>query len=203
VAETEPHLHSIENLEDTERAAVVNAVAVRQREFAAGRWAARRALEALGRPAAAIPANPNRTPQWPPGVIGSITHCRSRCAAAVADVGRLLGIGIDVEERRSVAQWWQSVCFRGERDWVCRDGEPIPERVVTGFSCKESFFKAQFPLTGIWLEFADVEIRTGSGPEFEVVVHKEIPWPGQVIFVGRHEVGETLVLSAFELTRIA
>ena len=71
-------------LEAPERAAVAGAVASRQREFAGGRTCARRALLRLGHAAQPIPVGACRAPVWPHGVVGSITHCSSFAAAAVA-----------------------------------------------------------------------------------------------------------------------
>ena len=67
-----------------EIAAVSNAVPKRVSEFTAGRVAARLALKQLGAPAMSVPMAPDRSPIWPPGLTGSITHTHSACLAAVA-----------------------------------------------------------------------------------------------------------------------
>src|SRR5438045_3856440 len=67
-----------------EAIAVERAVARRRRDFSAGRWCARQALAALGISPVAIPVGPNREPRWPAGVVGSIAHSHSHCAAVVA-----------------------------------------------------------------------------------------------------------------------
>ena len=64
-----------------EREAVLKAIPRRQREFAAGRAAAREALTQLGWPAQAIPSAPDRSPVWPEGLVGSIAHTHSTCVA--------------------------------------------------------------------------------------------------------------------------
>src|SRR5262249_41084450 len=66
--------------------AVSRAVPSRRREFALGRWCARRALGGLGIAPQSIPVGEGRAPTWPHGVVGSITHCREFVAAAVARV---------------------------------------------------------------------------------------------------------------------
>src|SRR4051812_2128234 len=56
---------------------VSRAVAKRKREFALGRMCAHRALSALGVPACGLPMAADRSPVWPSGIVGSITHSGS------------------------------------------------------------------------------------------------------------------------------
>src|ERR1700761_866695 len=67
-----------------EEEAIARAVAKRRREFTTGRACARVALARLGLPPAAIPRGERGDPQWPAGVVGSITHCAGYRAGAVA-----------------------------------------------------------------------------------------------------------------------
>src|SRR5262245_429638 len=85
----EPVLH------DEELAAVRGAVAKRRREVAFGRDCARRALAQLGAQPVTIPRGEGGAPVWPPGIVGSITHCDEVAAAAVARGETVRGLGID------------------------------------------------------------------------------------------------------------
>jgi 4'-phosphopantetheinyl transferase EntD len=67
-----------------EEAMVARAVGKRRREFSTARACARDALVELGEPPQAIPTGPKGEPLWPPGVVGSITHCDGYRACAVA-----------------------------------------------------------------------------------------------------------------------
>jgi hypothetical protein len=59
-----------------EKEAVISrAVDKRRREFQTVRHCARRALRELGVPPAAVLPGERREPVWPPGVVGSLTHC--------------------------------------------------------------------------------------------------------------------------------
>jgi 4'-phosphopantetheinyl transferase EntD len=101
-----------------ERALVATAVKKRRHEFAAGRNCARRALAKLGWPDFPVLSGPNREPLWPPGVLGSITHCHGYCAAVAAPLAELkgiLGIGIDAELNAQLPQ--------GVVELVCRPSE--------------------------------------------------------------------------------
>lgn len=83
VCVAEPAMYRAE-LFPEEAVAVASAVTKRREEFAAGRAAARRALAALGVPAAPLPRGERRAAVWPKGFVGSITHCAGFCAAAAA-----------------------------------------------------------------------------------------------------------------------
>ena len=63
-----------------EAQAIDHAVPKRRREFTAGRTAARRACARLGVWAGALPVAADRTPVWPEGVVGSISHSDLSCA---------------------------------------------------------------------------------------------------------------------------
>lgn len=82
----------------TEESAIANSVEERRREFMTVRHCARSALSDLGAPAVALPPGPDRAPQWPDGVVGSMTHCVGYRAAAVGwRSEELTSIGIDAE----------------------------------------------------------------------------------------------------------
>ena len=67
-----------------EEAVVARAVAKRRREFTTVRACARTALARLGRPPAPIIPGPRGAPGWPPGIVGSMTHCDGYRACALA-----------------------------------------------------------------------------------------------------------------------
>ena len=73
-----------------EEALLARAVQKRRREFATGRHCARSALGALGVGPAPILPGQAGAPQWPSGIVGSITHCAGYRAAAVARASEVL-----------------------------------------------------------------------------------------------------------------
>lgn len=143
-----------------EAAAVARARPGRQREFAAGRAAAARAMAALGLPPAPLPAGADRAPVWPPGLVGSIAHDGRVCLAALARQDRCAGIGIDVEPDAPLpADLLAAVCTETERAHLARLPAAEAGRAARlAFSAKESLYKCQYPLTGRVLEFDEVEI---------------------------------------------
>lgn len=153
-----------------EEAAVTRAVDKRRREFATGRDCARRALRSLGRPPAAIASGPRGEPLWPPGVVGSITHCAGYRGCALAKTSHLTSIGIDAEPHEALPEGvLASVATATERRQLRNLARQAPEihwdRLL--FSAKECVYKAWFPLTHRWLDFADAEVSVdGDGDGF-------------------------------------
>ena len=142
---------------EQEEAYIAKAVDKRKKEFRTGRYTARRALKALGIPACAIPAGPNREPLWPAGVVGSISHCDTLCIAVVASSERYQSLGVDVEPNRPLPDDVRSMVFSYEEQHPGSEG--IPEHLDTlTFSAKESVFKCAFPLTGYYFDFNEVSL---------------------------------------------
>jgi 4'-phosphopantetheinyl transferase EntD len=138
--------------------AIANAVTKRVREFTTGRNCARKALCRLGMAPSPIGVGPRNQPLWPPGIVGSITHCQGYVAAAVGRCGAIAGLGIDAEPHEDLPDDIVSLIgTEMECSWLSTAPHGIHwDRLL--FSAKESVFKAQFPLTGVWLEFGEIEI---------------------------------------------
>ncbi len=130
-----------------------NAVPSRQRDFALGRTAARRAL---GR-AVPIGRGPHRAPCWPPGVVGAITHAAGLAAAATAPTTRAVGVGLDLEDlaRLEDLAIARHVADEDEQRWIGED----PRRLALLFSAKEAAYKALYPLRRGWIGFDAVSLR--------------------------------------------
>jgi 4'-phosphopantetheinyl transferase EntD len=129
----------------------------RRREFAAGRRCARRALERLGWRDFPVLIGSGREPVWPPGVVGSITHCTGYSGCAVAWNRELRSVGIDAEQNAPLpAGTVELVCTERERS--CLPDLPGVNWPTLIFSAKEALYKAWYPLTRRWLDFHDAEI---------------------------------------------
>lgn len=144
-----------------EQAAVARAVDKRRREFTTVRACAREAMARLGVAPAPIVPGPHGAPTWPAGVIGSMTHCQGYRASALALRRDVLTIGIDAEPDAPLPDGvLSSVALDSEVAALGRLAATHPgvawDRLL--FSAKESVYKAWFPLTGKWLDFAEAEI---------------------------------------------
>jgi 4'-phosphopantetheinyl transferase EntD len=189
-------------LHPAEAVCVRRAVAKRRREFTAGRLCARAALARLGVHGFPLLVGPSRVPVWPPGFVGSISHCPGFCAAAVARQDAVLSLGLDVERAGPLPpDVLARICTPAERAsfarLVSRAGDPCPGKLA--FSAKESFYKCYFPLTGAFLGFHDVEVeldperrrfharlRRADAPSFGGVreIGGRLAWSDQLVATG-------------------
>ena len=175
------------------------AVEARVREFTTARTCARRALVRLGLPVTPVLRGPKREPRWPSAVVGSITHCRGYRAAAVALKQKVLAIGIHAETNEQLPSGVVDLLtLASERRWLAQASKEIHwDRLL--FSAKESFFKAWYPLTGLYLEFQDVEVT--FEPEQGIfharldVLASKLIGRGQSAFTGRFLVRDGLILT--------
>ncbi|MFJ4851133.1 MULTISPECIES: 4'-phosphopantetheinyl transferase [unclassified Streptomyces] len=143
-----------------EAAVVARAVDRRREEFATVRACARRALAALGMPPVPVLPGVRNVPQWPAGVVGSMTHCEGYRAAALARDTDLAMIGIDAEPDLPLPGGvLESIALPGELAWA-RGGGAVPrfsrDRLL--FSAKEAVYKTWYPLMGTELDFDDADI---------------------------------------------
>lgn len=146
----------------TEWAAVESSCPRRQAEFLTGRALARKAIRASGTPAVALPPDADGCCVWPPGLVGSISHSRRRCAAVVAGAERFAAIGIDVEETTRWHDRVSAVVTRPDETQPARSPGPGPcSWHLIRFSVKESVFKAWFAQFRTWLDFGDVTVEFG------------------------------------------
>lgn len=139
---------------DEERAAVARAVSKRQHEFFATRHLARLALDELGIAHAPILNHPDRSPRWPDGVLGSLSHTDTWCGVALTrEASGVRGLGIDLERLGCVSpEVEERISTR--RELVRSDAT----RASLRFSAKEAFYKAIFPLVRRFVGFQEVEI---------------------------------------------
>jgi 4'-phosphopantetheinyl transferase EntD len=183
-----------------EEAVIARAVSKRRREFTTARHCARQALAQLGLPPVPILPGERRAPEWPKGVVGSITHCAGYRAAAVSL--EALTIGIDAEPHEPLPDGvLTAVALQEERDAMARLDDQIHwERLL--FSAKESVYKAWFPLTRRWLGFEEAHITLAPSGTFTA----RLLVPGPLVgdreltgFAGRWLVADGLVITAIAL----
>lgn len=149
-----------------EARAVARAVQTRRDEFTAGRAAARLAMERLGLPPQAVPAAPDRSPVWPDGLTGSISHAGGLCAAVLSR-DPLHKLGLDIEDAAPLdADLWPLVLTPDELDRLAQAPSDrrgtIAKRI---FGIKEAAYKAQFPLTGAVIGFQALDVTLAPDPQ--------------------------------------
>ncbi|MFY2789504.1 4'-phosphopantetheinyl transferase Npt [Rhodococcus sp. MALMAid1271] len=189
---------------------VAKAVDKRKREFTSARHCARVAMEKLGVEPAAIMRGTSGAPQWPKGVVGSLTHCDGYRGAVLAYSMQVRSVGIDAEPHGPLPDGvLEAVSLQAERDWLASVGREDVHWDRLLFCAKEATYKAWEPLTGRWLGFEDAHItfeRTGSGDDISGTFRSELLVPGDTdsgspltAFDGRWKVEGGLVMTAISV----
>jgi len=138
------------------------AVSKRQTEFLAGRICAHEALRRVtGVPG--IPAvGEDRSPCWPTGVVGSITHGAGWAAVVAARSELWRGLGLDVEKLLPVTRAdrlaGEILTPRELEGYAALNDSQRALRVTLTFSIKESLFKALYPLVKTRFYFQEAEL---------------------------------------------
>jgi 4'-phosphopantetheinyl transferase EntD len=185
-----------------EYAHVSAAVPKRRAEFATARILARRLLAQLGVPSMPLIPSADRAPQWPVGIVGSISHTDAYCAVAVARDDVVRAIGLDVETLRPIEpDLHASIMTPRERAWL--EARPVAARndlVLLLFSAKEAYYKCQYGITRSFLEFLDVEVEVDqSAGRFLSRVLKAGWHPSVARLEGRFAFRASKVFCAVEL----
>lgn len=166
---------------------IQGSVAKRQREFRAGRHAARAALKQLNAPPGPLLRGEDRQPIWPRGFIGSISHCDDSCVAACAKEGEIVSLGLDVEPLKplkpGIARYIET-----EDERVFMELHPeLPPRLI--FSAKESLYKCYHPLVRRFFGFHSVVLNIDVRQQrfrFNPSTNCEVNFPRGLIFHGRY-----------------
>ena len=187
----------------SEAAHVAGAPPRRRREFATVRSCARDAMRRIGVAAGPILPDADRVPRWPAGVVGSLTHCEGYRAAAVGRADDLAGIGIDAELHEPLPVAATELVLRDEERTTLRtltETRPAIHWDRIAFCAKEAVFKAWFPPTRRWLEFAEVSVTVDPDGTFaaRLLVHDD---RGPEAFTGRWTVAGGLVVAATSVPR--
>jgi 4'-phosphopantetheinyl transferase EntD len=147
-----PLLEHAPALTHAEQASITPMAPSRLAEFAQGRWHARRALAQLGTVNACLPMAADRSPVWPQGFVGSISHVPPdhalglpghvvAVAARATDCG---GLGVDLERNARLSpEHWGSFLSARELAWLI--GRPVALRNALAhgiWSAKEAAMKA-------------------------------------------------------------
>jgi len=131
----------------------------RQAEFVAGRFCAREALHRLTGKIITPGYATDRTPIWPYGIVGSISHSHGHAIAVVASCTHYQGIGVDVERiltEEEIKDIAPQILTENEMQTLSRSKKTFP--VSLAFSAKESLFKALYPMVQKFQNFYAAEL---------------------------------------------
>ena len=156
---------------------VRGAVAKRRNEVASVRRCARNAFADLGIPHAhrtPVRHEPGgRRPRWPPGMVGSLTHCAGFAAAAVARKGTVRAVGVDAEPAVPLPkEAHPRVLLPSEQAWTEKRAAAHAWSTAV-FCAKEALYKAWNPVTDAWLDFDEAEVEPVDSTVFRVHLARE------------------------------
>ncbi|MFC5835912.1 4'-phosphopantetheinyl transferase family protein [Nonomuraea insulae] len=192
-----------------EEAVVAQAVAKRRKEFATVRGCARTALAELGFAAVPILPGERGAPIWPPGVVGSMSHCLGYRVCALARDQDIETIGVDAEPNAPLPEGvLEVVSDAAERARIAVLAAARPEvswdRLL--FCVKEAVYKAWFPLTRQWLDFSQASVVIDPAGTFTARVLIEGTAPdGRPLtgFEGRWLANDDLVIAAIAVADVS
>lgn len=169
-----------------EAEAVRLAIPTRAREFAAGRAAARQALNWSG----PVPMGPDRAPVWPKGWAGSITHAAGWAIAAARNGGGLVGVDLEPDEDLP-ADVLPEILTPAEARRFGSDLR-VARRI---FAIKEAVYKAQYPVTRKIFDFQMLEVTLSENRFFATFQHPVDPFRRGEVIAGTWASGGGLILA--------
>lgn len=178
-----------------ERAQIINAAIVRQREYAAVRQLARTLFPEFGLGPCAIVNGLDRAPRFPRQVVGSLSHSRELALAVLAPRSDVAAIGCDVEPRLPLPDGVGDQVM-SKRERTARAGRPDWwDRLL--FSAKEAAYKAQYNLSGQFLDFDAFTIAFDpAAPRFTAILQTPAgPLRPGDSFAGRYRVTESFIIT--------
>jgi 4'-phosphopantetheinyl transferase EntD len=185
---------------------IARSVAKRRNEFVTVRHCARLAMGRLGVADAPILKGEKGEPQWPDGLVGSLTHCEGYRGAVVGRSTAVRSVGIDAEPHDVLPNGvLDAISLPVERGEIAALPSGLHwDRIL--FCAKEATYKAWFPLTGRWLGFEDAHITFETdGPAAGSFVSRILidpaarSGPPLTELAGRWSVGGGLALTAIVL----
>lgn len=150
----------------------------RQIEYLAGRYCAVQALRGLGMTAPLVGRHSDRSPRWPAGTYGSLSHTDNRVLACAGWQSEYTGFGIDIEKtvpQEMLPSLEQLVFSVADRQWINHSSElTLCQTATLLFSAKEAFYKFICPHICTYLDFTDVSVVAFNDGEFAVELHKNL-----------------------------
>jgi enterobactin synthetase component D len=135
------------------------AVPKRKAEFLAGRIIVRETMKIMALPMIDIPIGMNRSPRWPQGVAGSISHSNNQVFCLLSKKNN--GIGIDYEEiipGEDAVDIQRSIVSKKEVSLFSEVNSDYNKLLTLAFSAKESLFKALYFSVRKYFYFLDATI---------------------------------------------
>lgn len=178
----------------------------RAQEFLLGRLCAFNAYHSLtSSELFDIPVNEDRSPLWPLGFVGSISHDKNWIGAAVAKSSDLVGLGIDFEVKGRAKLNLQKQILN-KNDLVSCSHYSDEELLTLIFSMKECLYKALYPQVKKFFGFEDASVTSIEPDQGEFTIELQtdlnriFSLNNKCLFKGRYRVLPESVLTVLEIT---
>ena len=143
----------------------------RQLEFAEGRDCARTLLDRF-EVSEEVGVAEDRSPVWPSGFAGSISHSNNWVWTAVAESDRTPSLGIDTEivvTRKTRNLLYDDIVTEQERMIIGALGLSPELTFTLAFSAKEAFYKCWYPVTKEFFGFRQAAIQSCNSNTIRIV----------------------------------
>jgi len=135
----------------------------RRTEYLAGRIAASKVMDELGHPKFNLLPAKDRSPKWPIGIQGSISHHHNLavCIGWQLPTTKQSGLGIDIERMIAPSlalKLWRNIVSSAEKKFLETLSIPFFTSLTLAFSAKESLYKALFPMVKSYFNFLDARV---------------------------------------------
>lgn len=139
---------------------LLSATASRQAEFITGRHCSAAALQDFGFEQHLVGYNPDRSPLWPPGIRGAISHKHQIAIAMASDSADFIGLDIETELAGSRVERIKSKIIDDQEEAIIRtSGTEFISGFTQVFSAKETLYKAIYPYLGRYLGFSTSKLK--------------------------------------------
>lgn len=178
----------------------------RAREYILGRCCADVLLSRLQAQQTFVGSNEDRSPIWPVGFVGSITHTPWLVAVAVAPTAAVTLLGVDAEPVLSSSALVDVVqqCLVESEISLAQNftGLHFAEVVTLIFAAKEAFYKYAYPSVLCFFDFTDAAVVSIDQDSGKVCLRLLRRW-SEVFHdgyqaVGRYRFGSGHVFATFE-----
>jgi enterobactin synthetase component D len=149
----------------------------RKEEFLRGRLCAYHAYkEQTGLELLRLPSQNDRSPLWPNGVVGSITHSTVLVGVAIAKSEKLKSVGIDFEEiGRTKLELASHLLTDKDISLYENKLNMLPQEVLTLiFSAKEALYKTLYPEVKKFFGFHDAAVTELQDGKFSIELLKDL-----------------------------
>ena len=148
---------------------LLTAVPKRRSEFLAGRMCAALALRAAGQPMHV--GRNGRAPVWPPGVVGSISHTKTRAVAVVSLTHAAIGVDCETIMQDALALKLHPSLISPAEVHLCPPTMPFASFVTVVFSGKEALYKALSLQLVTIPDFLDVSLTALTPTHLHMVLN--------------------------------